>query len=1390
MPSESFPVDRIERTLRQQLGVVLFPLRAIGLLRTLLLPLAVVASLLLALPALSAAENTISGTVSLPDGRTATEDMYIDVYAETDDYVGYAYTSVYILAGAREVTYTLTVPSDASSSWRVYYSYYGSEPYLQNGYYSTAGTQPRYNQATLLPAATDHSGINLVLLTGNTISGTVALPDGRTAPDGGLFVWVYGQTEDYGGFAYTPAYIMAGAREGMYNLTVPSDASASWRVYYSYSGVEPYVQDGYYSTAGTKPLSSQATLLATGTDHINIDLTLLTGNTISGTVSMPDGRTSTEDMSVTVYAQTEGNSASASATAYIAAGASEGTYTLTVPSDATASWLVYYSYWYDEAYLQNGYYSTGGTQWQSTQASFLTGGQDYANINLILLTGNTISGTVSLPDSRTATEDMYVDVSAQTTDYSSSASATAFIPAGASEGTYTLTISPDTSVSWRVEYSYGGDEAYYYQGYYNATIGTQPESEQATILPGGADHSGIDLTLLIAYTVSGTVSLPDGHKAPEGGLEVIVYLVEENGSGQGNQFFIPAGESSVDYSLSMPADTTLSRGVEYHLWETTGAYLARGYYSKAGTQWQLAQATFLPGGQDHAGINLTLLTGATISGTVSLPNGRKAPAGGLAVEVYAQDSTAWWQSNSTTVVIPENATSVPYALALVPDPSASWEVSCSEEGDDATYLTGYYNTAGTTWFWEWATLVPGGADRSDINLNLLIGKTISGTVSLPAGHKAPTGGISLSVILDTEIGLDYYYTMTEVSITEEESSAVYTLTVPDDPQTFWHVQYYLDNAPTGSSYLNRGYYSTGGTQWRQELATLLSGADHANINLPLLVGNTISGTVTLPEGLTAPEDGLYVEVSARNESNYSGSSTAFIPAGGNSVGYAVPVPIDADLSWEISYSFYGAEGTDLARCLRAGYYSVSGTLWRADLATLVPGGANRTGIDLDLLLGKTISGTVSRPSGQSTDSGVFLFYIIAENALESFWSDYMEIESGASSTAYSVIVPADATAAWTVRCYCLDSNYLRNGYYSASGTQWRPTLATPVQGGIDQTGIDLNLLVGTKTISGTISLPGVDSRGQLVYVYVSDRNDLDNPVSSSDAIILGGGMASTMYSLSVPADADVSWTVWYQGDGDDPFFDKSKYIIMGYYNTSGTQWRADAATPLAGGDNWSGIDMVLLRPTTISGTVFLPTGQTAPAGGTAVSVQVSDQTNMDALAGSRYVTVPGGKAFTDYSVLVPIDASALWAVRYSYDGAGDYLSQGYYSSTVTQPSLALATFLSGGAPHSEIDLTLLVDQAVNPDTDADLLPDAWEITHFGNLTTANGTTDYDRDGYTDLQEYLNEEQGETDPLGAEYDPKQGNAPGGTGYISISSDEGFWEIMTPVIINSAREAAGR
>ena len=85
------------------------------------------------------------------------------------------------------------------------------------------------------------------------------------------------------------------------------------------------------------------------------------------------------------------------------------------------------------------------------------------------------------------------------------------------------------------------------------------------------------------------------------------------------------------------------------------------------------------------------------------------------------------------------------------------------------------------------------------------------------------------------------------------------------------------------------------------------------------------------------------------------------------------------------------------------------------------------------------------------------------------------------------------------------------------------------------------------------------------------------------------------------------------------------------------------------------------------------------------------------------------------------------------------------------------------------------------DIDEDGIADAWEIEHFEDTITANDVSDYDKDGYTDLQEYLNDVAGETDPDGGEYDPKVINAPGGTGYNPNSSGNGFWNLMLPAIL---------
>ena len=94
--------------------------------------------------------------------------------------------------------------------------------------------------------------------------------------------------------------------------------------------------------------------------------------------------------------------------------------------------------------------------------------------------------------------------------------------------------------------------------------------------------------------------------------------------------------------------------------------------------------------------------------------------------------------------------------------------------------------------------------------------------------------------------------------------------------------------------------------------------------------------------------------------------------------------------------------------------------------------------------------------------------------------------------------------------------------------------------------------------------------------------------------------------------------------------------------------------------------------------------------------------------------------------------------------------------------------------------------SVDTDSDNDGIDDGWEFTWFGNLSTANATSDFDGDGYLDLQEYLNALNGENDPNGAEYNPLITNEPGGTGYTAPPiEDDDFLLMLLPAILQQIK-----
>lgn len=186
---------------------------------------------------------------------------------------------------------------------------------------------------------------------------------------------------------------------------------------------------------------------------------------------------------------------------------------------------------------------------------------------------------------------------------------------------------------------------------------------------------------------------------------------------------------------------------------------------------------------------------------------------------------------------------------------------------------------------------------------------------------------------------------------------------------------------------------------------------------------------------------------------------------------------------------------------------------------------------------------------------------------------------------------------------------------------------------------------------------------------------------------------------------------------------------------------------------------------------------------------------------------------TYYSPVVtnPVTAGAMLAAARTSNGTGENVSlftlsflvkgsSGGYPISIAQSRITntnagydgttgeLLQFLVGvdgtTYPVHTVTVTPFMLIISNTDADQDGLPDEWEVFYFGDTPTANDKSDWDRDGYTDLQEYLNQANNETDPAGGVYDPKLMNAPGGSGYVS--ADDGFWIIMMPAILNNARQ----
>ena len=674
---------------------------------------------------------------------------------------------------------------------------------------------------------------------------------------------------------------------------------------------------------------------------------------ISGTVFLPAGDTApTKGLSVEVRVEDQNGGDEASTYADIPEGESAGTYSLTVSDDPAASWIVHY-YYFDNNYLKNGYYTNSGTSWDEQAATPLPGAVSHSEINLTLLRGNVINGTVYLPAAASQDTPVRVEITninRDAVDYEE----TVNIPSSSSTATYSIRVVNDPDASWEVKYTYYSDSSYVPDGYYQSSSVTTWNRAAATLLQGNQDYSGIDLTLLVGRTISGTVILPNSATAPQDGISFDIYAVNTRNTDYSYSRWVTIVQNtnSISYTIRVPDDENATWQIHYETYQDD--YLNKGYYAGAETTWDVTRATLLSGGQDHGDIDISLLPGSLISGSLSLPPNTSGTGSVDIIISNGKGYTYTYPADLTYSTFP-----VQYNLRVANDPDSQWTVSYHYYyGGDYVNL-GYYTPAGTTWNRAEASTLAGNQDHADIDLTLLEGNKLSGTISLPQNRTA-SDAVEIHLHARDASGSDRYGEASAY-ITQGESSTTYVISVPNDPAASWKIDYlcYSDHI------FRRGYYTDSGTTWNPDAASLLPGnTDHTATDITMLPGYEIFGRISLPDGATSPEGGLNVGIKAFDTHNDIQLPTEIFTIGGDRdkgddplwTYYAITVLEDDTATWRISYSYAGNE------YLPAGYYAASGTTDSRGSATLLSGNHDYNDINLTLLHHKKFSWLLFLPA--------------------------------------------------------------------------------------------------------------------------------------------------------------------------------------------------------------------------------------------------------------------------------------------------------------------------------------------------------------------------------------------------------------------------------------------
>ena len=479
-----------------------------------------------------------------------------------------------------------------------------------------------------------------------------------------------------------------------------------------------------------------------------------------------------------------------------------------------------------------------------------------------------------------------------------------------------------------------------------------------------------------------------------------------------------------------------------------------------------------------------------------------------------------------------------------------------------------------------------------------------------------------------------------------EASAQYTIYVPQSQQGQpFHLTLGKARGGTGNQ-VDETTVVTGGNY-------TLSGNIQADLSLPAQ-SITIAGTLSLPAGMTAPEDGLVITLGvSENHENIEYAmeyATYYLPEGANSLDYALCAPVSGS-----TVVFAEISGKVEGFSRQAGGTFSQSQLMAADMAfpEIV-----------------TVSGTLSVPENcRDGVALVRLYFSGTLNGSQTYTNLDLAVPAGKVSVPYSFTLPKGMlltqgqfnVQADTLGILDTSYRYLQNDLksFSSQYTNLSATLSSDLT-------LDIQLTRGVF-LSGTLSLAEGLSAG--TYSGNIRLETVSGGASQSEHFDFTGTSCDYAFSLSEDAVGQeyyLSVNV-YEGEGVLPYKDY-------YYVSNGvTTTDRNEATPITLAEGENVVNLTIPKAKTISGSLVADDG---------------GEVTWDPEETIRIYLVSdaGNKSFQ-----ATVDAQGNWSAAVDNELTGDFKIRTYISnSTLTNIIYGNYYYKDGGPSTTNEDEGTLV----------------------------------------------------------------------------------------------------